>query len=199
VTRALTDAVWIFAAFLVLLVAAAITLATRRFLLERSGGTVECALRRPAAGGSWRLGLLSYQRDELFWYGALGVLLRPEQVFSRRALTVVSRRPAAAEETSALGADRIVVEVAVAGEQLELAMSDSALTGFLAWLEASPPGSHLEDFALAGVGWARASGSFGATGILIFGDFDLRHRRLTGRRRASTARPRFPRWRPGRG
>jgi hypothetical protein len=148
VTGALTDAVWIFAAFLVLLVAAAITLATRRFLLERSGGTVECALRRPAVVGSWRLGLLSYQRDELFWYGALGVLLRPEQVFSRRALTVVSRRPAAAEEASALGADRIVVEVAVAGEQLELAMSDSALTGFLAWLEASPPGSHLEDFVL---------------------------------------------------
>jgi len=122
---------------------------------------------------------------------------------------VVSRRPAALAETSALGADRIVVEISVkpptdasgsqAGEHLELAMSDSALTGFLAWLEASPPGSHLEDFALAGVGWVRASGSFGATGILIFGDFDLRHRRLTGRRRASTARPRFPRWRPGRG
>jgi len=43
---ALTDAVWLFAAFLVLLVAAAAVLASRRFLLERSGGTVECALRR---------------------------------------------------------------------------------------------------------------------------------------------------------
>jgi hypothetical protein len=158
VTGALTDAVWIFAAFLVLIVAAAVVLASRRFLLERSGGTVECALRRPAAVGPWRLGLLSYQRDELYWYGALGVLLRPEQVFSRRALMVVSRRPAALAETSDLGADRVVVEVAVkpptdasgseAGEHLELAMSDSALTGFLAWLEASPPGSHLEDFAL---------------------------------------------------
>ena len=26
-------------------------------------------------------------------------------------------------------------------------MSDAALTGFLAWLEASPPGSHLADFS----------------------------------------------------
>jgi len=158
VAGALTDAVWIFAAFLVLIVAAAVAIATRRFLLERSGGTVECALRFPAGTGNWRLGLLSYQRDELYWHGALGVLLSPEQVFQRRALSVVSRRPVALEETSALGADRIVVEVAVkpstdasgsrAGEHLELAMSDAALTGFLAWLEASPPGSHLEDFAL---------------------------------------------------
>jgi hypothetical protein len=93
VTGALTDAVWIFAAFLVLIVAAAVTLASRRYLLERSGGTVECAMRRPAAVGRWRLGLLSFQRDELYWYGALGVLLRPEQVFQRRALTVVSRGP----------------------------------------------------------------------------------------------------------
>jgi hypothetical protein len=30
---------------------------------------------------------------------------------------------------------------------VELAMSESALTGFLAWLEASPPGSHLQDIA----------------------------------------------------
>ena len=89
---ALTDAVWLFAAFLVLLVVAAVVLATRRFLLERSGGTVECALRRldfagepdrvglPWHGlghGGWRLGVLSYQRDELYSYGALGVLLRP--------------------------------------------------------------------------------------------------------------------------
>jgi Protein of unknown function (DUF2550) len=158
VTGALTDAVWIFAAFLVLIVAAAVALATRRYLLERTGGTVECAMRRPAAVGNWRLGLLSFQRDELYWYGALAVLYRPEQVFQRRALTVVSRRPAAAAEGSELGADRIVVEVAVkpaadasgaqAGEHLELAMSDSALTGFLAWLEASPPGSHLADFVL---------------------------------------------------
>ena len=169
---ALTDAVWLFAAFLVLLVAAAVVLATRRFLLERSGGTVECALRRlnvsgepdhvglPWHGlghGGWRLGVLSYQRDELYWYGALGVLLRPEQVFQRRALAVVSRRPADEAEVAALGVGRIVVEVSRQagratpsgspdGGHWQLAMSDAALTGFLAWLEASPPGSHLADF-----------------------------------------------------
>ena len=34
-----------------------------------------------------------------------------------------------------------------AREHVELAMTEQALTGFLAWLEASPPGSHLQDIA----------------------------------------------------
>ncbi|HEY1819676.1 MAG TPA: DUF2550 domain-containing protein [Trebonia sp.] len=153
---ALTDAVWIFAAVLVLIILAAVALAARRYLIERSGGTVECALRIPATGGAWRLGVLSYQHDSLLWHGAIGLLLRPEHVFHRRALSVVSRHPADPSEVVTLGPDRIVIEVSVkppadasgspAGELLELAMTDQALTGFLAWLEASPPGSHLGDF-----------------------------------------------------
>lgn len=151
-----TEAVWIIATLAVLLVLAAAALAVRRYLLERSGGTVDCALRHPAETGRWRLGMLSYQRDEVYWYRALGVLFRPDQVFHRRALSVVSRRAARPDETAAIGADRVVVEVATkpaadasgspGGEHVELAMTDQALTGLLAWLEASPPGSHLADF-----------------------------------------------------
>ncbi len=154
---ALTDAVWIFAVVLALIILAAAALASRRYLLERSGGTVDCALRSPAGAGPWHLGVLSYQHDSLRWYGALGVLLRPEYVFHRRALSVISRRPAETSEAVSLGADRIVVEVStkpsgddpgsVSDEHVELAMTEQALTGFLAWLEASPPGSHLGDFS----------------------------------------------------
>jgi hypothetical protein len=156
VDRALTDAVWIFAVVLVLIILAALALASRRYLLERSGGTVDCALRRPAGTGPWRLGVLSYARDSLRWYGALGVLLRPEYEFHRRALSVSDRRPAEPSEAVALGTDRIVVSVSVKpshapgspeAEPVELAMTDQALTGFLAWLEASPPGSHLGNFS----------------------------------------------------
>jgi hypothetical protein len=62
---------------------------------------------------------------------------------------VVSRRPADLAEAAALGADRLVVEVSTGSgdARVELAMSEEALTGFLAWLEASPPGSHLADIA----------------------------------------------------
>jgi Protein of unknown function (DUF2550) len=151
------DAAWLFAAFLIILVLAAVGIAARRFLLERGGGTVECGLRSP--NGSWRLGLASYQREKLCWFGALGLSMRPDLVFPRRDLAVVSRRLPTEAEAATLGPGMIVVECqlgedsespapALAGtpgqsRTVELAMGEAALTGLLAWLEAAPPGSHL--------------------------------------------------------
>jgi len=143
------DAAWVFAAFLLLLVLAAIGIALRRVLLERGGATVDCGLRRPASGASWRLGVASYQRDELRWYRVFGVLLRPEEVFARRALNVVARRVPDPSETASLGPGLVVVECKTGdgADAIELAMGEQALTGFLAWLEAAPPGSHLDPIA----------------------------------------------------
>jgi hypothetical protein len=136
------DAAWLFAAFLMILVLAAVGIAARRYLLERGGGTVECGLREP--GGSWRLGVASYQREELNWFGVFGVSMRPEAVFPRRDLSVVSRRMPTDAEVSILGPGMIVVEFSFGGAgQVELALGESALTGLLSWLEAAPPGSHL--------------------------------------------------------
>ncbi len=149
------DAAWLFAAFLIVLVLAAVGIAARRYLLERGGGTVECGLREP--GGAWRLGVASYQREELCWFGVFGVSMRPEEVFPRRGLIVVSRRMPTEAESSILGPGMIVVSCALAGDgtktsgappgragTVELAVSESALTGLLAWLEAAPPGSRLD-------------------------------------------------------
>ena len=142
----LTDGIWILVVVGVLVALAGASLAARRFLLERGGGTVECGLRRP--GGTWHLGLASYQRDELHWYRALGLLLRPAASLPRRSLQVVSRREPEPSEARALGPSRIIIELgADPPSHVELAMSEQALTGFLAWLEASPPGSHLEDLS----------------------------------------------------
>jgi len=103
------DAAWLFAAFLVILTLAAVGIAARRFLLERGGGTVECGLRR-GPNAPWRLGVASYQREELNWFGALGLTMRPDVVFPRRDLTVVSRRPPTDAEAASLGPGMIVVE-----------------------------------------------------------------------------------------
>ena len=137
---------WLFAALITLIVVAAAALAIRRYWLERGGGTVECGLRSPSGRGAWRLGFISYQLDELRWYGALGVALRPEHVFPRRSVEVTSRRPVDLSETSVLAPEWIVVEAKTGLDDgpVEFAMSDQALTGLLAWLEAAPPGSHLE-------------------------------------------------------
>lgn len=135
------DAAWLFAAFLSVVLLAACALAARRILLDRGGGTVECGLRRP--GGSWRLGVAAYRRDELRWYQAFGVLLTPAEVLDRGTLSVVSRRRASAAEAASLGEGTVVVECRGGGSgTVELAMSEAAVTGFLAWLEAAPPGSY---------------------------------------------------------
>jgi hypothetical protein len=134
------DAAWIFAAFLVIIVLAAAGLAVRRILLDRGGGTVECGLRRP--GGTWRLGVAAYGADELRWYDSVGFLLTPEEVLERQALSVESRRDADPAETALLGPGMVVMTCRAgdAPETVELAMGEAALTGFLAWLEAAPPG-----------------------------------------------------------
>lgn len=142
------DAAWIFAAFLLVLVLIASGIATRRFLLERGGGTVDCGLRRTAGQGSWRLGVASYQGDQLCWYHQFGVLLRPRLELERRTLTVASRRAATVAESASLGPGMVAVECEVGdGTRVELAMSEAALTGFLSWLEAAPPGSYLDQIA----------------------------------------------------
>jgi len=139
------DAAWLFAAFLIILILAAVGIAARRFLLERGGGTVECGLRR-GPNGPWRLGVASYQREELNWFGALGLTMRPDVVFPRRDLTVVSRRLPTEAEAASLGPGMVVVECRVGedtGGIIELALGEEALTGLLSWLEAAPPGSHM--------------------------------------------------------
>jgi hypothetical protein len=134
--------VWLLVAVLLVGVVAAAGIAIRRVLLGRGGGTVECGLRRGKDRG-WRLGLATYLPDELDWYRAFGIRLRPDEIFDRHMLSVVSRRRAGPAEAVSLGPGTVIVECYASAEvpSIELAMSGDALTGFLAWLEATPPGA----------------------------------------------------------
>jgi hypothetical protein len=139
--RVALDAGWLLLVILILALASATGIAARRTLIERGGGTVECGLRR-VGDRRWRLGLAAYQPGELRWYPAFGLRLRPGEAFARHALTVVSRRPADPVEETSIGSGAVVVEcdTGQAAARIELALSEDALTGFLAWLEAAPPG-----------------------------------------------------------
>jgi len=140
--RLALDAGWLLVIVLVIALAAAAGIAVRRTLIERGGGSVECGLRR-AMDRRWRLGLAAYQPDELRWYPIFGLGLRPGEVYARRTLSVVSRRPADPVEMTSVGNGAVVVECDIglgSDRRVELALSDDALTGFLAWLEAAPPG-----------------------------------------------------------
>jgi hypothetical protein len=134
------DIGWVLAAVVLLAVLLFGLMSLRRWLLELGGGTVECSLRDLQDANVWRLGIGRYQGDELQWHSVFGFRRRPRKVIHRRGLVVVNRRDPEGEETAALAADALIIEVKNGELSVELAMSPAALTGFLAWLESSPPG-----------------------------------------------------------
>lgn len=112
----------------------------RRWLLERAGGTVEFSMRLEENRRAWRLGIGRYHGDELLWFTIFGLRFRPRRVIHRRGLVVAGRRDPEGDEVAALLPDAEILQIRDGEELLELAMSDAAMTGFLAWMEAAPPG-----------------------------------------------------------
>ncbi len=119
----------------------------RRTLLGRAGGTFECSVRlqaprqagAAAAARGWTLGLGRYTNSSLEWFRVFSLSRHPKYVFSR-SLTVLNRRRPTGPEAFSLYGGHVVVGVQLSsGQAIELAMSESSLTGFLAWVEAAPP------------------------------------------------------------
>ena len=117
----------------------------RRFVLQRRGGTIELTLRLTASGHGrgWVNGVGRFAGDDLQWFRVFSLSPRPRRRWSRRDLRVVRTREPSGAEHRALLDGAVVLECRVAGRPLELAMSRSAVTGFLAWIEARPPGATL--------------------------------------------------------
>ena len=157
------DAAWLFAAFLIIGVLIAAGIAARRFLLERGGGTVECGLRR--GNGSWRLGVASYQREELCWFGVFGLSVRPVEVFSRRDLAVVSRRLPSKDEAGALGPGMIVIECAFGGGDGSLPEAGGTSSAQASAGAPAGPGPSGVAMASAASGASGGASSSGAAGI----------------------------------
>ena len=61
-------------------------------------------------------------------------------VVDRTDLEIVDRRAPTEAEVDAIPAAGIVLRCRTPARTLEMAMAPGVLTGFLAWLEATPPG-----------------------------------------------------------
>ncbi|HEY8458149.1 MAG TPA: DUF2550 domain-containing protein [Actinopolymorphaceae bacterium] len=117
--------------------------AVRRRILQHRGGTFDCSVRlhTTTPGKGWVLGIARYSGDSVEWFRVFSFGFRPRCVFSRNDLSVRSHREPLAAEALGLYAGHVIVECVQAGGRIvELAMAEDALTGFLAWLEAAPPG-----------------------------------------------------------
>ncbi|WP_141206974.1 DUF2550 domain-containing protein [Streptomyces griseorubiginosus] len=121
----------------------------RRRLIQRSGGTFDCSLRwdvpekTDTSGKGWGYGVARYNGDRVEWYRVFSYAYRPRRVLERAAIEVAGRRLPEGEEELALLSDAVILTCVHRGTRLELAMSEDALTGFLAWLEAAPPGQRV--------------------------------------------------------
>ncbi|MGA5701066.1 DUF2550 domain-containing protein [Peterkaempfera bronchialis] len=147
-------------------VAGLVVFALRRRLIQRVGGTFDCSLRlkmpapaavappptddepapapaHPADGKGWVFGIARYSGDAIEWFRVFSYAPRPRRVLLRSDIEVLGRRYPAGQEELALLSGSVVLRCLHRTAPLELAMSEDALTGFLAWLEAAPPGQRV--------------------------------------------------------
>lgn len=123
----------------VLVVVAA--LIVRRMQLLRGGGVdVRLRSRADPDGAGWRIGIGRYRGDELAWFRIASLWPGPDVVVDRTLLEIIDRRAPTEAERDALPHAGVVLCCRTPARVLELAMGPGVLTGFLAWLEATPPG-----------------------------------------------------------
>lgn len=139
--------VWLLDSFALVFVVAVLLItllvARRRMMARRRRGTFDLSVCRhegPQPSG-WVIGVGAYGPDSLDWYRTFSFAWWPRYRFFRGDLEVFERRDPEGPEGFALDAGDVIVRVKHLSGVQQLAMSPSALTGLLAWLESSPPGS----------------------------------------------------------
>jgi hypothetical protein len=130
-------------AVLLLLLAYGLALILRRRVIARHGGTFELShrLRDDVPGRGWVLGLGRYSGERLEWFRIFTLWPRPNAGWNRDELSYDGRREPLGAEQMSLYPDHVVIRCTSSTGLVELAMSESSLTGFQAWLEARPPGT----------------------------------------------------------
>jgi hypothetical protein len=119
-----------------------VSVAVRRVRLIRGGGVDVSLRRRVGVKGraGWHFGVGRYRDDELAWFRIASLWPGPTVVVDRTLLEIVDRRVPTPAEAEAIPVAGVVLRCRPPARTVELAMAPGVLTGFLAWLEATPPG-----------------------------------------------------------
>ena len=129
-------------ALLIVVVVSISVIALRRSVLIRSGA-IDVSWRRNLRpdGGGWVLGQGRYRGNELLLYRAFSPLPGASRRLHRESLRLGVRRTAVGTEPDLLPVHAVIVRCTHGGSDLELALSEEALTGLRSWLESMPPPS----------------------------------------------------------
>ena len=122
-------------------------LAVRRRIVARRRQTFDLSVCRKAGPSTqgWVVGVGTYGPNSLDWYRTFSLAWWPRYRFFRGDLVVLERRDPVGSEAFALDVGDVIVNVEHLSGVRQLAMSPSALTGLLAWLESSPPGHRINN------------------------------------------------------
>jgi len=114
----------------------------RRRLLMLGGGTIRLQVRvsTMVPGRGWSTGVGQFVGDELRFHRMFSFGFRPKRILDRGTLKVEERRLPAGPERLTMPGHWVILRCATGLNQLEIAMAESTVTGFLSWLEAAPPG-----------------------------------------------------------
>jgi Protein of unknown function (DUF2550) len=126
----------------------------RREIISRGGGTIEMNMRLSTyvSGRGWAPGVGRFTPEELRWYRMFSFGLRPRRVLLRHGLVVEDRRRPEGAERLAMPEGWVIVRcrsvpsarsfgAGTTGDRpaVELALAETALTGFMSWVESAPP------------------------------------------------------------
>ncbi|GLZ75905.1 hypothetical protein Afil01_07120 [Actinorhabdospora filicis] len=122
------------------LVAAIALLFARRGVLTRSGAIVMAVrLSTRIPGRGWAPGFGRFDAGRLQWFRMFSYAPRPKVALERGETVIESRRRPEGPETQVFPPSVQVLVCRTPKGVFEVAMTESALTGFLSWLEAAPP------------------------------------------------------------
>lgn len=123
------------------------TLIVRRRVVAGRRRTFDLSVCRQAGPSTqgWVIGVGSYSANSLDWYRTFSLAWWPRYRFVRSDLIVLERRDPVGSEAFALDDGDVIVNIQHPSGVRQLAMSPSALTGLLAWLESSPPGHRVNN------------------------------------------------------
>ena len=124
------------------LLVVSVRICRRLWRLRQGGIHVALRARLDDAGRGWHQGVGRYQGDAFAWFRISSLRSGPDRVLGREQLEIVERRGPTPPESYAIPSGSVELRCRTDADELELAMRQDTLTGFLSWLESAPPSTN---------------------------------------------------------